>query len=66
MEVVSCNKEFNSNPLGKGYLNKTRGYTIKHNQPIGWMGTTSEYIGWYRYKKDAINRKKELEKSLVN
>jgi hypothetical protein len=55
MEVVSCKKEFN----GKAY-----GFTIKHNQPIGWLGTTGEYIGWYRYKTDAIARAKELKKSL--
>jgi hypothetical protein len=53
MEVVSCKKEF------KG---KANGYTIKHNKFIGWMGTTCEYLGWYRYKKDAIKRLKELTK----
>lgn len=37
------------------------GYTIKHNQPIGWRGTTGQYVGWYRYKRDATNRIKELE-----
>jgi hypothetical protein len=55
MEVVKCNKEFN----GKAF-----GYTIKHNQPIGWMGSTCNYIGWYRYKRDAIARLKELIKTL--
>lgn len=55
MEVIACKKEFN----GKAF-----GYTIKHNQAIGWMGTTTPYMGWYRYKRDAIERKKELEKSL--
>lgn len=39
---------------------RTYGYTIKHNQPIGWMGTTCEYLGWFRYKRDAIKRIKEL------
>ncbi len=55
MEVVKCNKEFSS---------KNIGYTIKHNQPIGWMGSNGPYIGWYRYKRDAIARLKELEKTL--
>ena len=36
------------------------GFTIKHNKPIGWMGTTGEYLGWYRYKKDATKRLKEI------
>jgi hypothetical protein len=56
MEVVSCKKEFCG---GKRF-----GYTIKHNKHIGWLGTTSNYIGWYRRKTDAINRMKELEKSV--
>lgn len=56
MEVVSCKKEFTE---GKRF-----GYTIKHNQPIGWMGTTGNYIGWYRHKGDAIKRIEELKKSL--
>jgi hypothetical protein len=55
MEVVSCKREFTD---GKRF-----GYTIKHNQSIGWMGTTNNYIGWYRYKTDAIKRLKELEKN---
>jgi len=58
MEVVSCKKEFKG---GKRF-----GYTIKHNQPIGWMETTDNYIGWYRYKTNAIKRLKELEITLVN
>jgi hypothetical protein len=56
MEVISCKKEFNG---GKRF-----GYTIKHNQFIGWMGTTNNYIGWYRYKTDAIKRLKELQINL--
>ena len=58
MEVVSRKREFTD---GKRF-----GYTIKHNQSIGWMGTTNNYIGWYRYKTDAIKRLKELEKNLDN
>jgi hypothetical protein len=54
MEVVSCKKEFD---YGKRF-----GFTIKHNQPIGWMGTTSGYIGWYRYKSEAKKRLEELKK----
>lgn len=53
MEVVACKKEL--------VFGKTYGYTIKHKRPIGWMGTTGNYIGWYRYKKDAIKRIKELQ-----
>lgn len=56
MEVVSCKKEFTE---GKRF-----GYTIKHNQPIGWLGTTGNYIGWYRYKTEAVKRIEELKKSL--
>ena len=56
MEVVACKKEFSE---GKRF-----GYTIKHNQPIGWLGTTGNYIGWYRYKTHAIERMEELKKSL--
>jgi len=56
MEVVACKKEFSE---GKRF-----GYTIKHNQPIGWLGTTGDYIGWYRYKTHAIERMQELKKSL--
>ncbi len=51
MEVINLKKEF------KG---EAHGYTIKHNQPIGWQGTTCEYLGWYRYKRDAVKRMKEL------
>lgn len=60
MEVVSCQKEFVGAEMQHKRLS---GYTIKHNKPIGWMGTTSNYIGWYRYKKDAVQRMKELEKN---
>jgi hypothetical protein len=56
MEVVSCKKD---KTIGKKY-----GYVIKHNQPNGWMGTTGNYIGWYRYKKDAIERLDFYKKTL--
>lgn len=56
MEVVSCKKSLT--------FGKTFGFTIKHNQPIGWLGTTGNYIGWYRYKADAIKRMEELKNNL--
>ena len=37
------------------------GYTIEHGWPIGTNGTTSKYVGWYRYKKDAVLKMKEYE-----
>lgn len=56
MEVVSCKKSLT--------FGKTFGFTIKHNQPIGWLGTTGNYIGWYRYKADAIKRMEELKNNI--
>jgi hypothetical protein len=41
---------------------KKRGYSIKHNQPIGWAGTTNYWFAWYKYKSDAI----EAAMSLMN
>lgn len=39
-----------------------RGYSIFHNQQIGWYGTTANWFGWYKYKSDAIKRACELMK----
>ncbi len=38
------------------------GYTIEHGWTIGTRGTTCEYFGWFRYKRDALLRLKELNK----
>lgn len=62
MEVVSCKDEFSH--INKNSYALSHGYVIKHNQPSGWMGTTTGYIGWYRYKKHAIERMEELKKTL--
>ena len=43
----------------KRHPNK-QGYTLYHDQPIGWNGTTKKHFGWYKYKSDAVNRKQEL------
>ena len=29
------------------------GFTLFHNQPIGWRGTTQDHVGWFRSKKAA-------------
>lgn len=59
MEIINLKtlvgKEVTHIPKQRHY-----GYSIKHNKPLGWYGTTSEYLGWFRYKKDAIIRMKEL------
>jgi hypothetical protein len=52
MKVVACKP--------RSIFGKTYGYTIEHGQPIGWKGTTGRYVGWYRYKRDANERLKEL------
>ena len=38
------------------------GYNLKHNQPNGFKGIITDTWAWYRYKKNAIESKKELEK----
>ena len=59
MEVINLKSLMGKNvthiPTKRHY-----GYSIKHNKPIGWKGTTCEYLGWYRYKRDAIARMKVL------
>lgn len=63
MKVVNLRvlqgKEVTHMPKCRNY-----GYTIEHDKPIGWMGTTSKYFGWFRYKKDAILRMNEINKLL--
>lgn len=44
----------------------TYGYTIEHNQPIGWAGTTGRTFAWYRFKRDAAQRCVQLMKSYNN
>jgi hypothetical protein len=40
-----------------------KGYSIFHNQHVGWQGTLSNWMGWYKYKKDAITARDSLQKS---
>ena len=37
------------------------GYQLRHNQKAGFKGYNTTF-SWYRRKKDAIERAKELEK----
>ena len=39
---------------------KKSGYTIYHNQKIGWAGTIKEHFAWYKDKKFAQTRADEL------
>ncbi|NJO63168.1 MAG: hypothetical protein HC836_34605 [Richelia sp. RM2_1_2] len=40
---------------------KKKGYSLKHNQQIGWKGIISDTWAWYKFKSDAISAKNELE-----
>jgi hypothetical protein len=42
-----------------------KGYSLKHNQENGFMGTIREdnIWAWYKYKEDAEKRAKELMNS---
>lgn len=41
---------------------RSSGFSLSHNQSLGFKGVTGRNFGWYRYKKDAIERAKELTK----
>jgi hypothetical protein len=44
---------------------KRSGYSLQHNQPVGFKGAirSDKTFGWYKYKEDADKRAKELMKS---
>jgi hypothetical protein len=45
-----------------------KGYSLQHNGPIGFMGTTRSdgVFGWYKYETDAQLKADELNKHLLS
>lgn len=39
-----------------------KGYTLRHNQEPGFKGIIGYTFAWYKFKRDAKPRAKELEK----
>ena len=41
-----------------------KGYSIQHNQRIGWQGTTKKHFAWYKHREDAVRQANGLMTSL--